>query len=67
MQAATAMTNQTKINKMLRKCYDLKSNIRSSNMTIESMQSKLIHLKKRHSSMTDKLDGLIDDLKEMKP
>lgn len=65
------MINQQKINKILRKCYELKSSIRSINITINSMKTKhdekVESLRKRQLGMSDKMDKLITDIREIDP
>ena len=61
------MITQTKVNKLLRKCYELKSNMRSINIMIEATEAKAERLKKRQLGVMAKLDSLADDIKAIDP
>jgi len=61
------MLTQTKVNKLLRKCYELKSNMRSINIMIEATEAKAERLKKRQRSVMSKLDTLTNDIKAIDP
>jgi len=68
------MITQTKVNKLLRKCYELESNMRFINVMIEGTEVKMGHLKakaerlkKRQLGVMAKLDSLADDIKAIDP
>jgi len=61
------MITQTKVNKLLRKCYVLQSNMRSINLMIEGTEVKMERLKKRQQGVMEKLNTLADDMKAIDP